>query len=914
MVTFPANDRIIQIVATSSQTVFAYDYPVLDQQDIVVVQNGGTLTITAEYTVQGVGDQGGGTITLVTPATVNDDITIYGDQPVERLTDFTIGGAFNADTINSELDKLTQQNQEQARDLDGTLRTDFDDAQRTLNPIPDKAARLDKVLGFDPTTGQPVVSTANHSDIDAFVGGVVTFEGRTGTVVSASGDYTASEIVNVAGGGIAATDVQAAIDELDTEKAASSHTHVLADVTDSGALAALDTAGSTEIDNGAVLNTKLADMAQDTIKGRITASTGDPEDLTATNVRTIINVADGADVTGANPPQAHAASHTDGTDDIQDATASVKGLATAAQITKLDGIETGATADQTDAEIKTAYENNADTNEFSDAEQTKLAGIAAGAEVNPDLISQAEAEAGTATTERIFSALRVAQAIAALETGGGASQLSDLSDVNTSTPTNRFVLVADGVDFESRLLVLADVSDSGALAALNTVDTAEIDNGAVLFAKMQNVKENSLLGRFAAGSGVAVDIDETDLTEEGTPAGGMFVPGWDASGGLVKFDIGDFPTGGGGEANTMSFPGTGVEIFAAKSGIDFPARDLVGLTTGGIDVVLNSDNIDFDLDIANMSADATPVGTDEVAMQTTGGGALQKATLTNLSKGIDHDQLVNFVSDKHVAHSSIDMIAGVGLSGGGTIDANRTFTVDLNELATEGSIASGDFIAMVDITDSGSGKITFANLESTVSHVNIAGVVANEHINHTSVDIATAASGGLSGGGDISATRNLAIAIGGITDETAPATGDEIAINNISGPNLRKTDLGTALKLATESFVIAVSDETTDLTTGTAKVTFRMPYAFTVDEVRASVTTAPTGSVLTVDINESAGSILSTKLTIDISEKTSETAAAPPIISDSSLADDAEMTIDIDTIGSTVAGAGLKVYIIGHQT
>ena len=47
----------------------------------------------------------------------------------------------------------------------------------------------------------------------------------------------------------------------------------------------------------------------------------------------------------------------------------------AADRTKLDGIETAATADQNDAEIKTAYENNANTNEFDDAEQTKLAGI-----------------------------------------------------------------------------------------------------------------------------------------------------------------------------------------------------------------------------------------------------------------------------------------------------------------------------------------------------------------------------------------------------------------------------------------------------------------------------------------------------------------------------------------------------------
>ena len=48
---------------------------------------------------------------------------------------------------------------------------------------------------------------------------------------------------------------------------------------------------------------------------------------------------------------------------------------TDADHTKLNGIEAGATADQTNAEIKTAYEANANTNEFSDAEQTKLAGI-----------------------------------------------------------------------------------------------------------------------------------------------------------------------------------------------------------------------------------------------------------------------------------------------------------------------------------------------------------------------------------------------------------------------------------------------------------------------------------------------------------------------------------------------------------
>lgn len=113
-------------------------------------------------------------------------------------------------------------------------------------------------------------------------------------------------------------------------------------------------------------------------------------------------------------------------------------------------------------------------------------------------------------------------------------------------------------------------------------------------------------------------------------------------------------------------------------------------------------------------------------------------------------------------------------------------------------------------------------------------------------------------------------------------------------------------------FIVACSDETTALTTGTAKVTFRAPYAFTVTAVRASVTTAATGgTLLTVDINESGTTILSTKLTLDASEKTSTTAATAAVISDSAIADDAEITIDIDAVGSTIAGAGLKVYIIG---
>jgi hypothetical protein len=152
-----------------------------------------------------------------------------------------------------------------------------------------------------------------------------------------------------------------------------------------------------------------------------------------------------------------------------------------------------------------------------------------------------------------------------------------------------------------------------------------------------------------------------------------------------------------------------------------------------------------------------------------------------------------------------------------------------------------------------------------------------------------------------------------LTELTAPdIAADFLIINDVSASQLKKVKPDN-LK-TTESLIFALSDETTALTTGTAKLTVRMPYAFTVTAVRASVNTAPTGAAIVVDVNESGVSILSTKLSIDATEKTSTTAATPAVISDASLADDAEITFDIDQVGSTIAGAGLKVTIIGHRT
>ena len=151
------------------------------------------------------------------------------------------------------------------------------------------------------------------------------------------------------------------------------------------------------------------------------------------------------------------------------------------------------------------------------------------------------------------------------------------------------------------------------------------------------------------------------------------------------------------------------------------------------------------------------------------------------------------------------------------------------------------------------------------------------------------------------------------TNPASALTGAELVYVGQAGNDAVTTMQDIANLTNVQSIVVAASDETTALATGTAKVTFRMPYAFTLTAVRASLTTAQaSGSIFTVDINEGGTTILSTKLTIDNTEKTSTTAATAPVISDTSLADDAEITIDIDQVGDGTA-KGLKITLIGTR-
>jgi len=116
------------------------------------------------------------------------------------------------------------------------------------------------------------------------------------------------------------------------------------------------------------------------------------------------------------------------------------------------------------------YDNS--TSNFSTGAHTTVSDAIYGAGWNGDT--------GAASKNAIYDKI---ESLAA----GGATQLSELSDVNTSTATNRNVLVADGTDWESRSLVEADISDLG------TYLTSEVDGSVTN--EIQTLDQSQLNGK-----------------------------------------------------------------------------------------------------------------------------------------------------------------------------------------------------------------------------------------------------------------------------------------------------------------------------------------------------------------------------------------------------------------------------------
>lgn len=140
-----------------------------------------------------------------------------------------------------------------------------------------------------------------------------------------------------------------------------------------------------------------------------------------------------------------------------------------------------------------------------------------------------------------------------------------------------------------------------------------------------------------------------------------------------------------------------------------------------------------------------------------------------------------------------------------------------------------------------------------------------------------------------------------IGDGVTPWAGLPAITEGVVGTYISRTMLPVTLGFA-------LSNEISALTIGAGKLAIHSPFAFTLSEVRASLTTAASAGTPTFDVNVAGVSIFSTLLTVDATETTSVTAAVPAVLSTTTIPDNARLTFDIDVAGTGATGAKIWLY------
>jgi hypothetical protein len=288
--------------------------------------------------------------------------------------------------------------------------------------------------------------------------------------------------------------------------------------------------------------------------------------------------------------------------------------------------------------------------------------------------------------------------------------------------------------------------------------------------------------------------------------------------------------------------------------------------------------------------------------------------------------------------------AGTGLTGGGDLTTNRTLAVNFG--AAAGTVAQGNDSRITGAEQTtnkganngyasldGTGKVPSAQLPATADATtgskgiiqlagDLAGTAAAPTVPALAGKVATTttitAGTGLTGGGDLSANRTLAVSYGVIAGTAAQGndsriTGAEQTSSKGVANGYAGLDSGGKVpssQLTAISQVHPFSSGGPLITeVGSHRLYNDTSAAWTILSVRASVGTAPTGSSLIVDVNVNGTTIFTTqgnRPTIAIAGNTSGRITNMNI---TTVAAGSYLTIDIDQVGSTTSGSNLVVQI-----
>jgi len=713
-------------------------------------------------------------------------------------------------------------------------------------------------------------------------------------------------------------------------------------------------------------------------------------------------------------------------------------LAGSALQSKVDGVEASATADQTGAEIKAAYEVEA--NAYTDTKNTKLSGIEASADVTDTANVTAAGAAmltgatftGDVTSTDFIGPLNGPVQFTAKNTSGGTitkGQAIAISGISGNTPT----------------VTLADADDASSMPAFGLAATTAADNNnleIVTFGSLKGIQTD--YAGWALGDTLYISTTAGALTNTPPAGEGSLIQNIGSVERLHSSN-GTIKVGGAGRSNATPNLDDG-NVFIGNASNQSSARALVVADTTDLQAALDGkqahsavldattasfliadetklDNIETaatadqtaaevvvtpagnlastdvqaaltelqdDIDVlvggldfqgvwnasTNTPALVSSVGTigHFYKVSTTGTTTLDGVSTWTVGDAlyfgdsvwnkIDNTDLVSSVAGKagavtiqeaditdlqtyHVVGGT-DIPVADGGTGASTASGART-ALDVDQAGTDNAPAASDTVAgkaeLATITEINTGTdttrtITPAGLAGSALQTKVDGIETSATADQTGAQIKTAYEleanaftdaqftklAGVETLADVTDATNVTAA-GALMDSEVDADLKTLVlpasttISTFGASLVDDADATTALAtlgavsaaLFPSEIVVAGSDEVTAIVAATGVMQFRMPYAMTGTEIRASLGSACTTGTFTVDVNIGGATVLSTKLTVDATEKTSETAATAPVLSDTAWADDEIVTVDVDVDGDATA-TGLKVTLIGTRS